>query len=187
MSVDDITVSSCVISWYAPENDGGSPLTGFYVERFTGSRWSKINKKPTKKLHLAVDDLMEKSDYEFRVCGENEAGIGEPSETTGRFIAKNPFDVPGKPDAPVVDEILPEEATVSWSRPKDNGGAEITNYHLEIREAGDVKWKSTPKTIDTQTKLEKLREGQEYEFRVTAENKAGAGPASTPTTGKYGK
>ena len=187
VSADGITVDSCVISWAEPENDGGSPITGYYVEKFTGSRWTKVNKKPTKKMELPINDLMEKSDYEFRVCAENEAGVGKPSETTGRFIAKNPFDVPGKPDAPIIDEITAEDAQISWSAPKDDGGAEITKYNLEMRQTGDIKWKPAAKVKDTNTKVDGLREGAEYEFRVTAENKAGAGPASDPTKAKYGE
>ena len=187
VAANDITVSSCVITWNEPENDGGSPITGYYVEKFTGTRWSKVNKKPVTKLKLAIDDLMEKSDCEFRVCAENEAGIGKPSETTGRFIAKNPFDVPGKPDAPIVDEITAVDAMVSWAPPSDDGGAEITKYHLEMRQAGDVKWKTAVKVNDTDSKVPNLREDVAYEFRVTAENKAGAGPASAPTSAKYGE
>lgn len=54
--------------------------------------------------------------------------------------AKDPFDVPGRPDAPNVDEIVAESANLSWSPPKDNGGAPITNYVLEYKARGDMKW-----------------------------------------------
>ena len=137
-------------------------------------------------MKLEVDDLMERSECEFRVCAENEAGVGKPSETTGRFIAKNPFEVPGKPDAPIIEEITAEDAQVAWSPPKDDGGAEITGYNLEMRKAGDIKWKSAAKVKDPKAKVDGLQEDVEYEFRVTAENKAGSGPPSAPTPAKYG-
>ena len=36
-------------------------------------------------LRMSLDDLIEGSECEFRVCAENEAGVGPPSETTGPF------------------------------------------------------------------------------------------------------
>ena len=96
---DDISKTSCTLNWQPPENDGGSPITGYTVERLSGTRWVKVNKKPIKECTLSLTDLIEGSDNEFRVCAENEAGVGEPSDTTGRFKAKDAFDVPGRPDA----------------------------------------------------------------------------------------
>ena len=34
---------------------------------------------------MNIEDLIEGSECEFRVCAENEAGVGSPSETTGPF------------------------------------------------------------------------------------------------------
>ena len=55
--------------------------------------------------------------------------------------AKDPFDVPGRPDAPVVDEITAVSASLSWSPPAIDGGAEITNYVLEYKQRSDTRWK----------------------------------------------
>ena len=45
MAVDELTQRSCVLTWKAPEFDGGSPVTGYYVERRQGytDRWIKVS------------------------------------------------------------------------------------------------------------------------------------------------
>ena len=190
MKVKDITKTSCTLTWDEPDYDGGSPVTGYYIEKFTGSRWVKVNKKAMKERKYDFDDLMEGSEYDFRVLAENDAGISKPSEGCGKFVAKDPFDVPGKPEAPVVDKITANEADLSWEPPEDDGGAPIDHYIVEMRRVGDVKWAPANKgkeSPDTKFKVTGLEEGQEYEFRITAVNKAGAGPASAPTKAKYGK
>jgi len=170
------------LTWSPPEFDGGKPVTGYYVEKLTGTRWIKANKKPTSKKVMHFDDLIEYDEYEFRVCAENEAGIGKPSDSTGKFKAKDPFDKPGRPDAPIVDEITAEEASVSWKAPSDDGGSPVTHYVLEMKGRSDVSWKPVSKEIqETKMTVPNLKEGVEYEFRVTAANKAGPGQASLPS------
>ena len=90
-----MTKESCKLTWEPPENDGGSPIKGYYVERKSGSRWIKVNKKAVKKCALDIDDLREGEKVELRVCAENEAGVGEPSDTCS-FTAKDPFSPPGR-------------------------------------------------------------------------------------------
>ena len=151
----------------------------------------KVNKKPTKQCSLTLNDLIEGSDNEFRVCAENDAGVGEPSETSGRFKAKDAFEVPGRPDAPEVSEITAETASLSWSPPSSDGGAPITNYVVEMKAKKDVKWQNVSKgqsVTETEFTVPGLTEGVEYEFRVAAENKAGVGQASQPSkAAKYGQ
>ena len=189
VEADDVTKSSCNLTWEEPEYDGGSPVTGYYVEKLSGARWLKVNKKPIKARDIAIDDLIDGSDYEFRVLAENDAGISKPSETTGRFKAKDPYEAPAKPEAPVVDKITPEEASLSWSAPND-GGSPITSYIIESKKKGDIKWavaNKKEKVTDTKFTVTGLKEETEYEFRVSAENKAGQSPPSAPTSAKYGK
>ncbi len=156
-------------------------MTGYYVEKKSGTRWVKVNKKPTKNLYIEIDDLIELEKYEFRVSAENDAGVGKPCEPIG-FVAKDPFDPPGKPGTPVVDEITAEEAALTWAPPESDGGAPIENYIVEYRQLGETKWiKAKDKAPETKFTMKGLKPETQYEFRVTAENKAGQGPPSDPS------
>jgi len=72
------------------------------------------------------------TEYEYRVLAENEAGISKPSDTTGVFVAKEPYGKPGKPGTPTVNEITKGAAIVEWAAPDHDGGAEITHYVVEV-------------------------------------------------------
>ena len=186
----DITKTSCTLTWDVPDFDGGSPITGYYVEKFSGTRWSKVNKKPVKNLSMEFDDLIEMSEYEFRVIAENDAGQSKPSDGCGQFKAKDPFDPPGRPDAPE-PEMAKDSAKLTWKPPESDGGAPITNYIIEMRRCGDVKWvvcNKTEKVPGLEFTVTGLVEETDYEFRITAENKAGPGQPSPPSKpSKYSK
>ena len=102
--VDDITKTSAKLTWETPEFDGGSPITGYIIERQSAfsSRWSKLTKEAITELQLEMTDLQEKEQYDLRVCAVNAAGVSKPSATTGKFTAKNPYEKPGKPGTPEV-------------------------------------------------------------------------------------
>ena len=108
VQVDDITKSSCTLTWKAPEFDGGSPVTGYYVERQQAyaARWIKVNRVPVTTPRLDIKDLVEHNVYDFRVAAENKAGLGQPSAATGNITAKDPFDKPGKPNSPDVSDVV---------------------------------------------------------------------------------
>jgi titin len=154
----------------------------------SGTRWIRVTKKSIAERSYSIDDLVEGSDYEFRVVAENAAGVGQPSETTGKFVAKNPFDVPGRPDAPEVTDLKADSATISYRPPASDGGSPITGYIIEVKAKLDSKWKVAGKDVkETEYVVDGLKEGTDYEFRVTAENKAGQGQPSPPSKpAKYG-
>ena len=81
------------MSWQQPESDGGSPITGYHVERHETSskRWIKANKEPITELTFLVPDLVEGNEYELRVMAENKVGVGPPSSPTAPFTAKDPW------------------------------------------------------------------------------------------------
>lgn len=46
----DIAKDSLTLTWYEPDEDGGSPITGYWVERYEPDhdRWMRCNKLPIK-------------------------------------------------------------------------------------------------------------------------------------------
>ena len=82
-----------VITWEVPAEDGGSPITGYYVERrlTTSSRWMAVNKSATTDLEITAEELVEDSEYEFRITAENKVGQGPPSSPTKPQVAKDPW------------------------------------------------------------------------------------------------
>ena len=86
-----------------------------------------------------MKDLIEDSEYEYRILAENEAGISKPSPTTGIFKARDPYERPGKPGQPDISDIQPESVQLAWTAPAKDGRSPITNYIVESKEVGEFK------------------------------------------------
>jgi titin len=93
--IDEIFATTCRVQWSPPTTDGGSPLTGYIVERRLqgASRWSKVTKQPVAPdiTQMIVEELIDGSEYEFRVIACNKVAQSEPSAPSRTIIAKNPF------------------------------------------------------------------------------------------------
>ena len=66
--------------------------------------------------------------------------------------------------------------SIKWELPEDNGGSDITKYHVEVRESLRHSWQRVS-TVGADDALEHtsthLMVGQQYMFRVAAENDVG--------------
>lgn len=92
-TVSEIMSTSCLVQWQPPTSDGGSPVTGYQLERrLTSSpRWLRLTKEPITELQLKVTDLIGGNDYEFQVCAVNKVGEGPFSQPCPPFTAKDPY------------------------------------------------------------------------------------------------
>ena len=92
LKANNTTKSSTDLTWEAPSEDGGSPITGYYVEKMPSysTRWSKVNKEPIPEAKLSLSDLEDKTEYKFKVAAENKAGIGPFCEPIS-MVAKDGF------------------------------------------------------------------------------------------------
>lgn len=89
--------------------------------------------------------------------------------------------VPEAPGTPDCTHVTGTSITLCWTRPRHDGGNEIKHYILERREKKSLVWvKVSAKRPITELRhrVTNLTEGNEYEFRVMAENGAGIGPSS---------
>ena len=90
------------------------------------------------------------------------------------------LDVPGAPGTPVVSDVTANSMHLRWAEPDTDGGSPITTYVVERRDRFSPRWTPVTRADITQPSftVTGLVEGQEYEFHVAAQNKAGLGKFS---------
>lgn len=77
-------------------------------------------------------------------------------------------------------KVFADRIKLRWEPPLADGGSEITNYIIEKRETSRPNWALVTANISghsTDCSVERLIEGHEYQFRVSAENQYGVGDA----------
>uniref|UniRef100_A0A8C9ZCV2 Titin n=1 Tax=Sander lucioperca TaxID=283035 RepID=A0A8C9ZCV2_SANLU len=175
-----ITRDSIVLTWERPEHNGGAELEGYILEKRDkdGIRWTKCNKKRLSDLRFRCTGLTEGHSYEFRISAENAAGVGKPSAPTGYIKACDAIYPPGPPNNAKVTGHSSTTVSLSWSRPIYDGGAQISGYVVERKEATDDEWITCtpPSGVQaTQYTVKHLKENAEYNFRIFAFNCEGVG------------
>lgn len=91
IEISSITSESCVLEWQPPEDDGGTDITNYIVEkRESGSTaWQLINSS-VKRTSLHVSHLTKYMQYTFRVSAENRFGVSKHTESE-TIVAEHPF------------------------------------------------------------------------------------------------
>jgi len=90
---------------------------------------------------------------------------------------------PSRPALLEVVNITDDSVTLSWLSPERDGGSRIVRYIVEMHDMSQPlsDW-SRVKIVGSSDILvaciEHLKEKRMYQFRVSAENKVGAGPAT---------
>lgn len=97
--------------------------------------------------------------------------------------------VPDAPPAPTVPEMFRESCVVTWQPPSNDGGAPIIGYTVERLSSFSPRWVRVNKELvpDTRLQVTDLIEDNSYQFRVTAENKAGPSQPSEPSESTLAK
>uniref|UniRef100_A0A8B9H2Y0 Titin n=1 Tax=Astyanax mexicanus TaxID=7994 RepID=A0A8B9H2Y0_ASTMX len=184
VEVSNVKKDSMVLTWEAPTSDGGTPITGYVIEKHDkeGVRWTRCNRQTVTDLTFKVTGLLEGHLYEFRVAAENGVGVGEPSSATVYYKALDPVFKPGPPNNPKVTDTTKSSVSLAWGKPMHDGGCEIQGYIVEFSPADEWAMCTPPSGVKlTRFIVENLKEKQEYKFRVCAINKVGVGePADLP-------
>lgn len=184
LAYEEVTANSVTLSWKPPKDNGGSEITGYVIEKRDlshGGGWvPAVNFVSAKNTHCTVPRLMEGNQYEFRVMAENMQGRSDPLATERPVIAKNQFDVPGKPGKPEMTDSDKNFISIKWKAPISNGGSPITGYNVERRDKLTGRWMPLNREpIHNQEFTDdRVAENHSYEYRVTALNNAGAGKPS---------
>ncbi|KAL9966768.1 hypothetical protein ACROYT_G024888 [Oculina patagonica] len=176
ITLSDIQATSLTVKWTAPADDGGSPITAYRVVILKGDTEIKNeNVTDPGTTSLSVGGLERDTKYTVKVFTRNAVFEGP----AGEEALKTKYE--GVPATATIDD-LPSEVTdnaitLKWNEPQDNGKV-ITQYTVYQRVVTDgkpgewIKLKTTTDVSVRELKVE-LKQGNVYEFVVTATNELG--------------
>ena len=84
-------------------------------------------------------------------------------------------DKPGPVRNLSLKSVTSNTVTLKWEEPEKDGGSDITGYVVERKEAQRKMWQSVTTTENLEFEVTGLFEGNQYHFRVAAENSIGVG------------
>ncbi|XP_060520388.1 titin homolog isoform X2 [Cylas formicarius] len=106
---------SVTLSWTMPEDDGGCKI-GNYIVEYYRLGWDVWLKAATcRQLTTILGDLIEGSEYKFRIKAESPYGISEPSEESDTVFIPDPKR--GMVHPPLRGRSQPKDVTTSVSTP----------------------------------------------------------------------
>ncbi len=165
------------VSWKPPTSTGGSPITGYDVERrdVLGGRWVRVTTKPAPRCEYYDTDVEANHQYEYKVRAHNKVGPGPHSDPSVPITAR-PMKAAPKLDMDVLNRRVRVRAgervrveipflgapapKADWSR---DGKAVVTN-----RFSSDVTSDFIIFNIENSNRLDSGK------YKVTVENEFGS-------------
>ena len=178
---------SITFTWEAPASNGGANITSYEYKR----PWITANAgdEPTdwttaSGTGASFPNLDNESTYSFRVRAVNIVGGGEAASLTGIAAATKPslprrFTARAHPTDPSID--------LDWDDPLEDGGADETTFHLQVRVGADGTWADVTNFEATATNLAEslditgLTHGATYYYRIRAINAHSPFVTTAPT------
>jgi titin len=170
--------STATVSWDAPADNGGVPITGYLVEYHDGDGlW--VATSTASGTATTITGLSTGITYSFRVSAENSEGYGAFSGTSTAAT----YTVPDAPTG-VSATAGNAQLAVTWTAPASNGGATITDYLVEYNSGSG--WATFTDGVSTSTTatITGLTNGTAYQVRVSAINVAGTGTGSNASAAR---
>jgi hypothetical protein len=157
------------LTWNAPA-DGGSGIYDYVIQRSTdGTNWTTVFEPISSLTTATVTGLTQGTSYQFRIQAYNQFGSG-PWTTPITAVA------PTRPAAPTgLKAAAGQSGTVKLTWDAAPAGTLVDNYYVDYCcEAGE--WVAADDGTLTATTLTVggLTDGTSYQFRLAANNPAGA-------------
>jgi len=129
---------------------------------------------------MELTGLSSSTTYHFKVTSEDSSG-NSASSADLTFTTTSPATVPDAPTALSATAISDSQIDLSWTAPLNDGGSSITGYQIErASPVGGIFTVIIANTGSTATSYSDagLSPSTQYNYRVSAINSVGTGPAS---------
>ncbi|KAG5202644.1 hypothetical protein JEQ12_004034 [Ovis aries] len=177
------------LRWRPPKDDGGRALQHYEVERRQAGRsaWLKVGETRSDSTTFTDAHTEQGKKYAYRVRAVTAEGPGEALESEEVLVA--PEARPGPPPPPSILSASSQGVTLSWTAPRGPGSAHILGYLIEKRKKGSNTWVAVNQDPVPEKKwtVGDLRQGWQYEFRVTAVAPSGRGEPGPPSEAVFAR
>ncbi|MGQ0507839.1 MAG: beta strand repeat-containing protein [Myxococcaceae bacterium] len=160
------------VTWVAPSNDGGSPITSYTLTLYDTSGPKTPVNVPASPLSYVASGLTNGMQYYFRITANNAVGNGTQPNYSNAVTPAAPPSAPTNVNA----TAGAARATVTWTAPANNGAA-ITGYTVTPYIGAAAQTASNFGAVTTAS-VRGLTNGTAYTFRVAATNSMGTGAQS---------
>ncbi|XP_059934989.1 immunoglobulin-like and fibronectin type III domain-containing protein 1 [Mesoplodon densirostris] len=189
LEVQDGHGAGVCLCWRPPADDGGQALQHYVVERRQAglSTWLKVGEAPADSTTFTDAQAEQGKKYSFRVRAVTAEGPGEALESDEVLVG--PEVLPGPPPPPAILSASSQSITLSWTAPRGPGSAHILGYLIEKRKKGRNPWVAVTQQPVPEKKwtVLDLRQGCQYEFRVTAVAPSGPGEPGPPSDAVFAR
>ncbi|XP_077755864.1 LOW QUALITY PROTEIN: immunoglobulin-like and fibronectin type III domain-containing protein 1 [Canis aureus] len=189
LEVQDRHGTGVCLHWRPPRDDGGQALERYVVERRQAGRstWLKVGEPPADSTTFTDTHVEQGKKYTFRVRAVTSEGAGEALESTEVLVA--PEALPRPPSAPAIQAASSQGITLTWTAPRGPGSAHILGYLIEKRKKGSNTWTAVnaQPVPERRWTVTDVRQGCQYEFRVTAVSPAGPGEPGPPSDAVFAR
>ncbi len=167
------------LSWTAPTDDGGDPITEYRIYRSTtsGSGYSLLTTVPSSQTTYSDTSVNAGNTYYYMVAAVNSLGTGLNSTE----VNVNVVDVPSAPQN-LQASATSGSVTLTWDPPASDGGSQILLYKIYRSTTQGGSYTNIANTSDGTTTTytdTSVVNGQTYYYVVSAVNSIGEGPTST--------
>jgi hypothetical protein len=163
--------SSALVSFTAPSDTGGSPVTGYEYSTDGGDSWHPLTTSGTAPVTGTITGLVNGALYSIEVRAFNSVGVG-----IGSIAAPTTASTTPSPPTAVVAIATAGRATVSFTPSAADGGLTITSYTATSSPGGiTVSCAASPCVVTG------LTNGAAYTFTVHATNADGNSAESSPS------
>ena len=156
------------VSWQAPADTGGLPVSGYVVTAMPGGASQQVDGATTSAVFTGLEN---DTAYSFTVAARNEVGPGQA-------LGSEPVLTPALPGAPSLVEVTPgvRSLAVAWTPPASDGREPLSGFTVTASPSGaSVEVGAGVR----EAVLEDVPSTKEQTVTITARNAVGVGPGST--------